>query len=100
MTSKKIMIHSLLPLVLLLPHLSAVHASALTFSDEMEENLNSILLPPNKANHFLSGGRRLKNCGRGTSWEEKWSGDECNSCVTGKYQDLNSHKQGSCIGIS
>ena len=102
------MIHSLLPLVLLLYYLTAVYASALTFSDEMEENLNNILIPPNVANHFLSvksknvaiGGRHLKNCGSGTSWEEKWSGDDCNSCVTGRYQNLNSHKQGSCKGMS
>ena len=93
----------LLPLVLLLPHLTAIYASELTSSSEMD--LNSILIRPDDANQFLPakrtlhGGRRLDEvCAQGTWYEEGFWDDECNDCDYGKYQDQNDHQESSCKG--
>ena len=93
----------LLPLVLFLLQRTAIYASELTSSGEMD--LNSILIQPDDANQFLPakrtlhGGRRLdKVCAQGTSYEHGVFYDECNDCGPGKYQDQNGHQQSSCKG--
>ena len=89
----------LLPLVLFLLQRTAIYASELTSSGEMD--LNSILIQPDDANQFLSASgerRRLEVCAQGTSYEYGWLDDQCNDCDTGKYQDQNDHQQKTCKG--